>query len=131
MTNGPPILEEQLFNLSPRGRIVAGGIALASGVGLAVAFWQNGLIWYGSAFCVLLGLALALSGWSDEARLRRFDAEVARARAEWSDLRRDLALAKRTGKNAARLLQERGYREFAVRRWIVRELGDDFPEPHR
>lgn len=72
---------------------------------------------------MLFGTALVGSGIRDQARQRRFDAEVARATAEWSDLARELSLAKRPGKNIARLLQERGYREFAVRRWIVRELG--------
>ena len=124
MTASTPVLEEQLFHLSPRGRIVAGAILVAAGVGGAVALWDQGLIWVGGAFCVLLGPALAISGLRDQARQRRFDAEVARAKAEWDDLRRDLALARRTGKNTARLLQERGYQEFSVRRWIVRELVD-------
>lgn len=119
-----PVLEEQLFNLSPRGRLLAGGVLVVVGVGGAVALWDQGLIWFGSAFCVLFGLALAVSGARDQARQRRFEGEVARAAAEWDELRRDLALAKRTGQNTARLLQERGYQEFAVRRWIVRELVD-------
>jgi hypothetical protein len=124
MAASTPTLQEQLFGLAPRSRIVAGGIVSLLGVGAAIWFWDRGLIWYGSLFCVLLGPALVMSGIGDQARQRRFDAEVARAKAEWSDLRRELALARRTGGNSARLLQARGYREFAVRRWIVRELGD-------
>ncbi len=118
-----PILEEQLLNLSPRARTIAGAIMVPFGITVAVVCWGQGLIWYGSWFCILFGAALAASGVKDQARQRRLDAEVARATAEWSDLARELSLAKRTGKNAARLLQERGYREFAVRRWIARELG--------
>ena len=125
MAPSTPVLEEQLFDLSPRVRAVAGVILVAAGIGGAVALWDLGLVWYGSAFCVLLGLAVGVSGLRDQARQRRVGAEIARAEAEWEDLRRDLALAKRTGKNTARLLQERGYREFAVRRWIVRQLGGD------
>jgi hypothetical protein len=89
----------------------------------SVWFWDRGLIWFGSLFCVLFGLVLGGSALRDQARERRFDAEVARARSEWAELQRELALCKRTGGNAARLLQQRGYREFAVRRWLVRELG--------
>jgi len=121
----PPVLEEQLLSLSPRGRILAGPILLALGIATTVAYWGMGLIWYGSMFCALFGPVLLWSGLRDEAQQRRFDAEVTRAKAEWHDLRRDLALAKRTGQNPARLLQERGYTVFSIRRWIVRELGDE------
>jgi len=122
---GEVVLEEQLLGLPPFGRCIAGLILLAGGVGAAVAFWQQGLIWYGSWFCVLFGLACAASGLRDLRQQRRIDAEVVRARGEWADLARDLAHCKRTGGNSARMLQERGYREFAVRRWIVRELEGD------
>jgi hypothetical protein len=122
MDHQPSILEEQLSGLSPRARLVAGALLVPGAVLLAAALWDRGLIWGFSWFLLLLGLALAGSGMREEARRRRFDAEVARARGEWAELQRELALCKRTHGNPARLLQQRGYREFAVRRWIVREL---------
>ncbi len=82
----PPILEEKLLSLTPRGRLIAGALMVPAGVILVVAFWQRGLIWFGAVFCVLFGLVLAGSGARDQARQRRFDAEVARARSEWSEL---------------------------------------------
>lgn len=118
-----PILEQQLLNLSPRGRVIAGAVMIPFGALAAVAFWHQGMIWFGSLFCVLFGFGLLGSGLRDRARQRRFDAEVERAEREWEVLRQDLARGKQDGKNPARMLQERGYREFAVRRWIVRELG--------
>jgi len=85
--------------------------------------WDRGIVWCATAFAVVFGLALLGSGWREQRRQEAIDGEVDRARAEWPDLQRDVALALRTGQNIARLLQQRGYREFLVRRWIVRELG--------
>lgn len=119
----PPSLETQLLSLSPRGRMIAGPILLLFGAATAVVLWGQGLVWALSLLALLFGPALFVSGARDAARQRRFDAEVARALAEWTDLVRDVALARRTGQNVARLLQQRGYREFAVRQWIARELG--------
>jgi hypothetical protein len=116
-------LETQLLSLSPRGRIAFGVIGFVVGAVTTVVLWGQGLVWGFSLFALVFGPALSATGVRDAARQRRFDGEVARAKAEWADLQRDLALARRTGQNVARLLQQRGYREFAVRQWLARELG--------
>lgn len=120
-----PSLEEQLWALSPKARIVGGVLLIAFGAGGAVAFWGMGLIWFGSMTCVLLGIAAIGNGVHERKRARAVQAEVDRARAEWEDLERELALVRRTKGNAARMLQDRGYREFHVRRWIVAALDQE------
>jgi hypothetical protein len=122
VSTNPPILEEQLLNLSARGRLIAGGLMVPFGLIAGVAFWDAGLIWFGAVFCVLFGAGLVVSAARDQARQRRVDAEVARARREWSALQHEIARCQQERGNVARLLQQRGYREFAVRRWIAREL---------
>lgn len=119
------LLQAQMFGLPPRTRIIAGLVACAGGVAWFVLRWDDGFYSGLGLFAGLLGVAVFWNGRSDLLRQRRIDAEVARANAEWADLRRDLLFAKRSGGNAARLLQDRGYREFAVRRWISRKLAEE------
>jgi hypothetical protein len=75
--------------------------------------------------CLLMGPAMWLSGRYDEARRRRIDAEVERARNEWPELQRELAVASRMQLDVQRLLAERGYAEATVRRWIAWHLGGE------
>lgn len=121
------LLEEQLFAMSARARVRAGVLMLLGGAGALYLLWGRGVVWYGAVFCVLFGAVLLGSGYRDAKRQAAIDAEVERAEAEWQDLKREIELARRTGGNASRLLQQRGYREFFVRRWILAELDPGLP----
>lgn len=117
------LFQQQLGALTPGRRMIAGVVAIVFGTVLLFA-WPGAITVSGlSVLGILGGLALALTGRAELVRQRRFDAEVRRAQAEWGDLQRELGNAERTGRNKVRLLQDRGYREFAVRRWILKELG--------
>ena len=117
-----PILEEQLLSLSPKSKIVAGAAMGIAGVVACVVLWENGWIAGLAMFAALCGPALAGIGLTEHRRARAFDVEVERARAEWPELERGIQAARRDGGNVARFLLARGYREFAVRRWIAAEL---------
>jgi hypothetical protein len=122
MTADPVPLEVVLFGLQPRAKIYV-GLGLAVGGGAAcVLFWQDGWIVWSMVFAAIVGPALALTGWRELARQRAVDAEISRARAEWRELADGIRSVRRERGNVARWLQERGYREFAVRRWITAEL---------
>lgn len=121
------LLEEQLFAMSPRARTRAGVLMLVGGAGAIYLMWGMGVVWCGAVFCVLFGAVLFGSGYRDGKRQAAIDAEVARAESEWHDLKREIELARRAGGNVSRLLQQRGYREFFVRRWILAELDPGAP----
>ncbi len=117
-----PELEAQFLSLSPGKKIVAGLLLGAGGAVACVMLWERGWIAWAAVFAALFGPALALIGLRERARERAVDAEVARARSEWSELEKDINAARRDGGNVARYLQGKGYKEFAVRRWIAAEL---------
>lgn len=74
----------------------------------------------------VVGVCFALRGWR-QARLHRgreadFDQEVAKARAEWSELQELARASKREGGDLDELLVQRGYRHQGVIRWLSGEL---------
>ena len=117
-----PILEEQLFNLSPKTKIIAGASLGVAGIVACILLWEQGWIAGAAVFAALIGPILAVSGRRELARAQAFDAEVERARGEWSELERGIRAARQAGKSVARFLQDRGYREYHVRSWIAGEL---------
>lgn len=117
-----PELEDQLLSLSPKTKIIGGLVLGAAGIAACVVLWGRGWCAGGAVVATLLGFALALIGMRERARERAFDAEVERAHSEWSELENGIYAARRSGGNVARYLQDKGYREFAVRRWIAAEL---------
>lgn len=119
------ILEQQLLGLPPRVKVAVGGVLAIGGGVASVVLWGMGWVVGASIFALAMGMALVLSGRSECARIRAHDAEVERARSEWSELERGAEDALRQGESVVRYLQARGYREFAVRRWIAAELKVD------
>jgi hypothetical protein len=80
VSTNPPILEEQLLNLSARGRLIAGGLMVPFGLIAGVAFWDAGLIWFGTVFCVLFGAGLVVSAARDQAPACYVSSAIARRR---------------------------------------------------
>jgi len=117
-----PDFEGQFLSLSPKSKLVAGLLLGGGGVVACVMLWERGWIAWGAVLLALFGPALALIGVRELGRERSFNAEVDRARSEWAELERGISAARREGGNVARYLQGKGYREFAVRRWIASEL---------
>lgn len=118
-------LEDRLLDASPGLRILAGVVLTLLSSGLVFLPLRLGLLWYGGLFGIAFGPALIFNGIGEARRQAVVAAEQRRAQAEWGELRRDVHLWRRTGQNLARRLQERGYREFVVRRWIVASLEDE------
>ncbi|MCA8944341.1 MAG: hypothetical protein KDB80_17380 [Planctomycetes bacterium] len=117
-----PILEEQLLGLPPRTKTIV-GIVMAVAGGIACAWlWQRGWLVGVAIFSFVMGVLLAWTGRQELARERAIDREVERARGEWVELERGIAEAQRDGRSVVRYLQQRGYAEYGVRRWIAEEL---------
>lgn len=117
-----PDLGEQMFGLSPRSKVQGGFLLAGAGVALTIWMWERNLIAGLVLFAALLGVAVCLTGLRELARERAIDAEVARAKSEWQELETGVRMAKANGTGVARYLQAKGYREYAVRRWIAQEL---------
>lgn len=122
---GPPPVGESDARRALR---VLRAVAAFAGVAAAWVAWRSGWGDRGALAVAFCGFAFPLSGHLSARRQRRVDAEVERARAEWSTLVRDAAAARRAGIGDDRWLRERGYREATVRRWIADHLG---PGPGR
>lgn len=104
------------------GKIVGGAVLGIGGVVACVTLWERGWIAWAAVAAALFGPAFAVIGVRERSRERAFDAEIERAQSEWDELKRGIIAARRDGGNVARYLQSKGYREFAVRRWIAAEL---------
>lgn len=73
---------------------------------------------------LVLGLALiapSVVGQKERRRWDRIEAELAHAKAEMDTLSVDLRNAAAAGENLSDYLRDRGYSEYDVRRWIVRQ----------
>lgn len=117
-----PILEDHLLGLSARTKALIGGPMFVGGAIAVVRLWELGLIVGLSIVVMVMGGLLAWTGRQELARERAIESEVERATGEWEELRRAIEAAERGGASVTRMLQQRGYREFGVRRWIIREL---------
>jgi len=115
-------IEQQFLNLSGKRKIIAGMLLAVGGIAACIVLWEEGWIAWGAIFAAIFGPALALVGLREQARERAIQAELARARGEWSELADGIRATRREGGNIARYLQGKGYREFVVRRWIAAEL---------
>ncbi|MCB9877225.1 MAG: hypothetical protein H6835_06435 [Planctomycetes bacterium] len=120
-------IAQHLLGLSPKARVWVGLALVAVAVAGVLDLWGRGVIWYGSLALFLFGLVLFVGGWRELRRQAVVAAELGRVDAEWAELRQAIAEWRRRGDNVARQLQQRGYREYFVRQWIVaraREEGD-------
>ncbi|MFO1030742.1 MAG: hypothetical protein U1F60_06675 [Planctomycetota bacterium] len=113
---------DQLGQLPPKKKIVAGVVMALGGAATCIFLWDRGIVWGLVVLVAVFGAGLVATGLREQARARAIAAEMSRARAEWGELRLAIAEARRIGKGPVRYLIDRGYREFEVRRWIVREL---------
>ena len=118
----PPGPEQRLLALAPKAKLGVGVALAVAGAGSGVWLWERGWLAGLPILAFVAGLLTAWTGLQEPARPRAIETEVARARAEWDELRAGVAAAVRDGRSVARYLQQRGYREFGVRRWIADEL---------
>lgn len=114
--------EQQLLALAPKTKVGVGVALAVAGAGSGVWLWQRGWLAGLPILAFVAGLLVAWTGLQELARQRAVDAEVTRARSEWDELREGVTAAVRDGRSVARYLQQRGYREFGVRRWIADEF---------
>jgi hypothetical protein len=90
-------------------------------VGVVLLFFPSRLMGW-SLFLAMFGIGCFLSGLEQSNRQRRIDSEMQRAIRGWEDLRTDLASAAAEGRGTVRVLLDRGYREYEVRKWILSQL---------
>ena len=117
-----PQFEDRLLSLPPRQRVVFGILLVVAGAAATVWLWGV-WIWFGGVFLCVLGLAAFATGLAGTARLRRLDREAHRALAQWSELVRELELARQNRSGVERTLTRLGYREPEVRAWIRQQTG--------
>jgi len=125
---------ERPFGLisDPKLRIAAGVVVIIGSVAMG---WRAAVDdgWWprfptGESVAVVsgvLGLWLVCSGLRQMRRDGRIRAELVRARTEWHRLETAAVTARERGESFARELQERGYREYFVRRWVHARLQRD------
>ena len=113
----------QVLGLEPLPRLIGGGLLAGAGLVLVVSSSLGGLLATFPFALLLFGAAIALQAFGDHRRRSRIVAQLARAKAEMPQLRE--ALRERRGDaNPTQILQQRGYSEFFVRRWILKQLDD-------
>ncbi|MBL8752411.1 MAG: hypothetical protein JNK15_03840 [Planctomycetes bacterium] len=117
-----PDCEQYMFGWGSGRRIATGALATVVASVLTVQLWDLGLLWKFPIAVGVFGFWLVVHGCGDLRRKRRLEAEVDRAGADWDELVRTVGAARGRGAPVARLLQERGYREFDVRQWMLREI---------
>ncbi|MFY9345050.1 MAG: hypothetical protein WAT39_21345, partial [Planctomycetota bacterium] len=93
-------------------------------------------LWAWLLFGAAAGTLMLLSAIDDARRLARQRREVARATSEWDTLRAAWAAARSEGRSLVELLQGRGYRDYDVRQWLLRQLAltaahADSTRPHQ
>jgi len=128
MAFGPGVLAS-----APMPRVIAGLLLFGAGLVLFVAEWLQGFIARLPILLLLGGLGFGVPALGDLRRHRRLRQQLSRAKAELPALRQELvgdaagdnrgSKANGGGKaNPTLLLQQRGYSEFVVRRWILKQL---------
>ena len=102
----------------PANRIVFGVVLVAVG---AVMWNVESLerVKYWMLLISLFGFFMMRSGAAQRQHDARVRFEIDRGEREWPELLRDAATARRDGASIVRMLQQRGYREFFVRRWLA------------
>jgi hypothetical protein len=104
----------------PPGRVVFGGVVVFA----AVMVWQIeslARISYWMLFFAGFGVAMMVSGIRQQQHDARVQREIRRAEAEWADLVAEAAGHRQTT-GLVRMLQQRGYRNYFVRRWLEQRL---------
>lgn len=124
MAFGPGVLAS-----APLPRVVAGLLLFGAGLVLFVSSWLEGFIARLPIGLLLGGLGFAVPALVDLRRHRRLRLQLTRAKAELPALRHQLVDAvagsgRGSKANPTLLLQQRGYSEFVVRRWILKQLDD-------
>lgn len=114
----------RLVSLAPTQRLLGGGLLAVAGVALFVSSQRRGTPAMYPISLLLSGLLVGLLAWGDLRRQRRLERQMARAKAELPVLRQLLTSSPGQGVNPTQLLQQRGYSEFFVRRWILNQLDD-------
>lgn len=114
----------RLVSLGPTQRIVGGGLIALAGVVLLVSAQRRGTLAMYPIGLLLTGLLVALLAFLDLRRQRRFEQQMARAKVELPVLRQLLTGQSGRDVNPTQLLQQHGYSEFFVRRWILNQLDD-------
>lgn len=121
----------------PAFRIAVGVLCIATAV-LMTLFgssvtngWNAPFVgWY--LFVLVVGIGCLGSGFAQLRRREVLEVEMRRAQAEWHALQDAVTAAEAQGRNVVRVLLDRGYREFEVRRWILHRLGHaQAVAPHR
>jgi len=122
-TTEPPRFPGASFGIAPRIKLWSGCAIAASG---AVAQrWCLDLPWPAGIGigAVVVGCVVLAIGACELRRQRAFELEVATALDMRDELARDLAELVATGGNPSRFLAAKGFRSYAVRRWIAAGFG--------
>ena len=119
---GIPEFSDQIFGLPPMTKIVVGPLLLLSSFGSFAMLQGRVYVHYWFPALMVIGLAALLIGVDELRRKRAMEREVARALERRDELEKALGDLAREGGNVARCLQQEGFRDYVVRRWIALEF---------
>lgn len=103
----------------PEARLVVGVLTV---LGILVVMPSSGRAFGWLLAGLAVGVAWLASGIEGVRRRSRRRREVARAHAEWAELCRAIAAASHAGGSPAQVLQQRGYRDYELRKRIVQVI---------
>lgn len=105
----------------PPARVVFGFVVLTiPAFALPVADLER--VQYWMVAVAVFSVCMITSGIRQQLHERRVRREIDRAEAEWPELVREAGAAAARGDGITRLLQQRGYRDYFVRRWLAARL---------
>lgn len=118
------VLGFKVWGRDPRPRMVGGALVAGAGGVMFLSSLLKGLLAAFPVAMLLVGAAIGLQGFGEHRRRRRLAVQMTRAVAELPQLRDAVRSLPRGGANPTQILQQRGYSEFFVRRWILKQLDD-------
>lgn len=105
----------------PPMRVLIGCMVLA--IAVAATFARSlGRLSYWMLLIGGFGIGMAVSGILQQRHEQRIRRELRRAAKEWPSLLRDACATRGVGGAIPRLLQQRGYRDYFLRRWLAARL---------
>ena len=105
----------------PPARVVFGFVVLTiPAFALPVADLER--VQYWMLAVAVFSVCMITSGIRQQLHERRVRREIDRAEAEWPELLRDAGALAGRGDGITRLLQQRGYHDYFVRRWLAARL---------
>ncbi len=118
-----------MLGLPPRGRVVAGMASIAGGVLLAVLLWNRGILWSLPVFFAFAGTLVFFSSLAGLRREKERKERIAAVAARREELLGAMIAEKREGRNPIRWLNDQGFHDADVRRFLIEAMNERLRQP--